>query len=147
MYIGHQYGNIYLALFNKEITLADIELFSSDIQSFSEKEEALYLIALPIDVTSFPTGLSPILQSLSVFKSAISKVSRFYGIRYSPIMTFISNLASQVLKIKTNTVEAKSIEELFAIIEKEAALYPKLQESLQYLPEIKAHINTLQKTS
>ena len=143
MYKGQQYGNIFLAIFNGDVTSTQIESFAADIQTITEKESEVFLIALPINVASFPTGLSSILQSLSSFKSATEKVYRFYGIRYSPIMTFIANLATQVLKIKTNTVEAKTIEEMFTIMEKEAVLYPKLKASINYLPEIKEQINQI----
>jgi hypothetical protein len=145
MYIGKQYGSIYLAIFSDTISTSDAETFGNEIQTLAELEEEIYLITLPVNVSSFPTGINSILQSLSAFKSATGRVSRVYGLRYSPIMTFIANITTQILKIKTNTVEAKDIEELFEILEKEATLYPKLQASVKYIPEIKEQISALSK--
>jgi hypothetical protein len=147
MYNLSQYGHIRLAVFSNEVTLSEIEQFAADISSSVQESHDIFLIALPINMTKYPQQVQQVLKAANLLKKATTSVTRFYGLRQSPIMTFIANIVSNLLGIQSNTVEAPSLEDLFKIIRHEANQFPKLNESIGYLDTIQAEIKSIKANS
>jgi|GEM_PF-2288981 len=140
MYQNRVFGNIVVAVFSGDVSLANVEAFGKDIEELSQTIDDLYIIGLPLNVTQYPTNLGEMLKSLNLLQSSINSVKRMYGIKINPFLSFLANTATQVLRIKSNTVEAATIDDLYTIMEKEATLFPMLQASLVHIDDIKAYI-------
>ncbi|GAB5493854.1 MAG: hypothetical protein Phog2KO_40690 [Phototrophicaceae bacterium] len=141
MYQNEVYGDFLVTLFYGELTLEDLKNFSNDVENLTHSHDKIFLIALPINVTKFPTNISELLKSVSMLKGTTNSVTRFYGIQMNSVMSFLTKILTQMLGLKTNTVEAKTLDELFPMIEKDAGNFPELQESIHHLAQIRADID------
>ncbi len=135
------YGNFVVTMFAQEITFEDLENFSADIEKLTHSHDKIFLIALPVNVTKFPTNVSQLLKSVSMLKGATSSVTRFYDVQLNSVMNFLTKVLTQMVGLKGNTIVAKDLDELFSVIQKDAALFPALQESIHHLPKIRADID------
>lgn len=135
------YGNFVMTLFAQEITFEDLESFAENIEQLTHSHDEIFLIALPINVTKFPTNVSQLLKSVSMLKGTTSSVTRLYDVQLNSVMNFLTKVLAQMIGLKNNTIVAKNLDELFSIIEKDATIFPALQASIHHLPKIRADID------
>ena len=142
MYHHKVYDYIVVALFNNQITIEDIEMFSKDMQQLSQTKGEIYIIASAVDIASYPTNISQLLKALKLLQAVMGQVKRIYGIRFNPAISFLSNTVTQIIRVNTNTVEARDKQHMFEIIRREAQQFPKLQESIHHLDSIEEYIDS-----
>jgi hypothetical protein len=124
------YHKIVLGIFSEQLTLEDVEHFSATVEKFTRNNDELYLILIPMNISGFPTKLPEIIKAAKAMQTTTARVTRLYGVKYSPLMSFVGNVTTQILHLKNNTIEANTLDDLFARIEAESAIFPGLRESL-----------------
>lgn len=144
MYQQKVYGNLVFSLFTEEITLDDVQAFADGIDGLLEAQNEMFLIALPINVDKYPQNITTMLKASKKLKNATSTLTRFYTIELTSILTFVSNIVTQMVGIKGKIVMKKSVDDLLATIEKDAQQFPGLKSSLPYLKTIKDEVDALQ---
>lgn len=142
MYHYKEYDYIIAAVFADEITIEDVKTFSQDIEELTQAKGELFIITFAIDITSYPTNISQLLKSLKLMQGVMGRVKRLYGIQLNPIISFLSNTVTQLIRLKTNTIEARDRQHMFEIVRREAQQSPKLQESIHHLDSIEEYIDS-----
>jgi hypothetical protein len=142
MYDKYVHGHLLIFIFSGDITLPEIEVFFSEMSQASEEVNDIYVVGLLKPGTSYPNNIPEIVKSLRIFNAATKKIARIYGLRFHPIVSFISNVVTKILKLDSNTIEAKSLNELLEIIQREAEIFPNLKASLTEWEAIKAEIQS-----
>ncbi len=144
MYQYRVFENIVVFIFTEEITMNDVEGFPDDLSVLSQSIDEIFIIGLIIGVASYPTNIKDILKSVNVLQSVSTQVKRIYGTPFNPILSFVSNIVLQVLRLKNNTIEAKDLDDLYRLLTVEAEQFPALKASIVHLDEIKAYINSFE---
>lgn len=125
-----QFDHIVLSLFSGEVTVDELEEYAEEIEKIAKKQHTLFLMALPIHVTSYPNRVSDVVKASRAMQASAAQVTRLYGIRINPIASFIAGVFSQLLKLKNNTVETNTLTEMFYVMDREADAFPELKQSL-----------------
>jgi len=137
-----QYDSIVLSLFSGQFTIDELEAFANKLHTICEDRETVYLMSIPVGVTEFPKSISEIVKAFKIIRSSTKPVTRIYGIKYNPILSFVSSVAAQIFKLKNSTVETASVEDMFAVIERDGEAFPELKRSWEkHKGAIKAEIN------
>lgn len=133
------YDNIVFVVLSGQLTLEEAESISQAVATNSEKNDEIYLIGIPVNMTGFPPKLTDLLKAVNTMRAAQSQVKRVYGIKYNPVFSFMTSVGTQLLRLKNNTIEADNVDEMFAVIEHEAEVLPTLKGSWgRYGDQIKA---------
>lgn len=143
MYQHKIYGNLVVAYFTGEITLEDAKQFATDASKATTTLDHVFLIALPINVTGFPQNMASLLNAARDLQNTSRSLDRWYTIEISKIMTFIANIVTQIMGIKSKVVMKDTIEELLEAIEYDAENIPELHSSIHYLDNIRTDVETL----
>lgn len=140
MYQYKLFGNVMVTIFSEDVTLTDIETLASDVDTLTQTLDEIFIVGLPINPSSYPTNMRDLVKSLNLLKSSVDKVKRLYGIQFNPLISFLSTAATQILRVKGNTIEAKDINDLYRLMTVEGEQFPALRASLVHLDDIKAYI-------
>jgi phage-related protein len=144
MYTKYPHGHLLVVILSGKVTIDEIKMLASDIDQLAAEKEEIFVLALMQSATQFPQNIAQIAKAFQLVNAATKKITRLYGIRYNAIVSYLSHIITQVLRIGTNTVEAGSLEELLSLIEREAELFPSLKASISDLESIKAEIQRVQ---
>jgi phage-related protein len=144
MYTKHLHGDLLVVILSGKVTIDEIKLLASDIDELAGSKEEIFVLALMQSATQFPQNIAQIAKAFQLVNTATKKITRLYGIRYNAIVSYLSHIITQVLRIGTNTVEAATVEELFTLIEREAEVFPSLKASIRDLESIKAEVRHVQ---
>lgn len=144
MYQYRLFDHVMVAVISEEITLKEVESFAADVNELTQSLDELFIVALPINLKSYPLNVNELLKSASALKSSTDKVRRLYGIQIHPILTFLANVVSQLLRNKNNLIEAKNLDDLYRLIAIDAELFPNLKASLVHLDDIKAYVSSFE---
>jgi hypothetical protein len=144
MYTKHLHGDLLVVILSGKVTIDEIKLLASDIDELAGSKEEIFVLALMQSATQFPQNIAQIAKAFQLVNTATKKITRLYGIRYNAIVSYLSHIITQVLRIGTNTVEAATVEELFTLIEREAEVFPSLKASIKNLESIKAEVQHVQ---
>ncbi len=121
------YDHIVVIIISGEMTIDETQQLANTIAILDEKNEDVFMISIPINLTTFPTKVAEMVKASSILQKTQRNVKRLYGIKYNPVFSFISLVAIQLLRLKSNTVEAANLDELYEIIERETELFPTLK--------------------
>ena len=87
------YGHIVFMVISGQFTLEETEVMIRTLAAEAEAQGEVYLIGIPIKMTSFPAKVSDIFKVGNNIRTARNQVKRVYGIKYNPIFSFITTSA------------------------------------------------------
>ena len=132
---------VLIAKFSGDLTIEDIKDMAKDIDAMAKTNSDIFVLSLMGPSAKSPQNISEILKVFNAMKETTEKITRLYGLRTNnSIVSFLSNVITQVLGMRNNTVEANNLDDLFARIEKDAELFSGLKASLEDWDHVKAEV-------
>ena len=123
------YDNIILTIISGEMAVDEAVQIIDVITAKIEASEDIYMITIPIQMTVYPTKVAEMIKVGQALQEAQRNVKRVYGIKYNALFSFLASVTAQVFRIKSNTVEAANLNDLFQIIERDTEIFPTLKRS------------------
>jgi hypothetical protein len=130
MLIVEQHDHILLTIFCGEVGIEEVRQWAESIRAACQKEQDIFLVTIPLHVISYPSKVSEIITAANIVRSSANHLTRFYVLRYNPIMTFVTSISTYVLGLRASTVEQASLDKLFCSLEQDAQVFPNLRTSL-----------------